>query len=73
MFVDGYMVDSFKCDNWRYNAMSTYANDGDKINTAALCASLDYDQDAQPIERGKIFGYVNDLVGFMEEWQNEKI
>lgn len=43
--------------------MSIYTNDGDKISTAALFASLDYDHDAQQIERGELFGYVNDLVG----------
>lgn len=43
--------------------MSIYTNDGDKINTAALFASLDYDQDAQQIESGEFYGYVNDLFG----------
>lgn len=43
--------------------MSIYTNDGDKINTAALFASLDYDQDAQRIESGEFYGYVNDLFG----------
>lgn len=43
--------------------MSIYTNEGDKISTAALFASLDYDQDAQRIERGEFYGYVNDLVG----------
>lgn len=43
--------------------MSIYTNDGDKINTAALCESMEYAQDAQQIERGEIFYYVNDIVG----------
>lgn len=34
--------------------MSIYTNDGDKISTAALCASLDYDRDAQQIKSGDI-------------------
>ena len=43
--------------------MSLYTYDGDRINTAALFASLDYDQDAQRIERGEFYGYVYDLFG----------
>lgn len=43
--------------------MSIYANDGDKINTAALFASLYYDQDAQQIENGEFYIYVYDLFG----------
>lgn len=42
--------------------MSLYTYDGDRINTAALFASLDYDQDAQCIESGAFFDYVSDLV-----------
>lgn len=43
--------------------MSIYTYDGYKISTAALFASLGYDRDAQQIERGEIFYYVNDIVG----------
>lgn len=43
--------------------MSIYNENGDKINTAALFASLDYDQDAQRIESGEFYGYVYDLFG----------
>lgn len=43
--------------------MSIYANDGDKINTAALFVSLYYDQDAQQIESGEFFEYLYDLFG----------
>lgn len=43
--------------------MSIYTNDGERINTAALCESMEYAQDAQQIERGEFYGYVNDLVG----------
>lgn len=43
--------------------MSIYTYDGDKISTATLCASFDYETDAQQIERGEFYGYVNDLVG----------
>lgn len=43
--------------------MSIYTNDGDKINTAAIYDAMEYAQDAQQIERGEIFYYVNDIVG----------
>lgn len=43
--------------------MSLYTYDGDKINTAALCESMEYAQDAQQIENGEFFNFVNDLVG----------
>lgn len=42
--------------------MSLYTYDGDKINTAALCESMEYAQDAQRIESGAFFDYVSDLV-----------
>lgn len=41
--------------------MSIYTYDGDKISTAALCASFDYETDAQQIERGEFYSYINDL------------
>lgn len=43
--------------------MSIYTNDGDKISTEALCASFDYETDAQQIERGELFDFVYDLFG----------
>lgn len=43
--------------------MSIYTYDGDRINTTALCASFDYETDAQQIERGEIYNYVQDLFG----------
>lgn len=43
--------------------MNLYNDNRERINTAALFASLDYDQDAQQIERGEFYSYVNDLVG----------
>lgn len=43
--------------------MSIYTNDGDKINTAAIYDAMEYAQDAQQIERGEFYGYVNDLIG----------
>lgn len=43
--------------------MSLYTYDGDKINTAALCESMEYAQDAQRIESGEFYGYVYDLFG----------
>lgn len=43
--------------------MSLYTYDGDKISTAALFASFDYDQDAQQIENGEFCRYVYDLFG----------
>lgn len=43
--------------------MSIYTNDGERINTAALCESMEYAQDAQRIESGEFYGYVYDLFG----------
>lgn len=43
--------------------MSIYTNDGDKINTAEIYDAMEYAQDAQQIESGEFYGYVNDLVG----------
>lgn len=43
--------------------MSLYTYDGDKINTAALCESMEYAQDAQRVESGELYGYVYDLFG----------
>lgn len=43
--------------------MSIYTYDGDKINTAALCASFDYETEAQQIESGQFYRYVYDLFG----------
>ncbi len=44
--------------------MSIYTNNGDKISTAALFASLDYDQDAQQIERGAMYEDVYDILNY---------
>lgn len=43
--------------------MSIYTNDGYKISTAAIYASLDYSQDAQQIENGAMYEFVYDLFG----------
>ena len=51
--------------------MSLYTNEGDKISMAALFALLDYDHNAQQIERGEFYGYVNYLVwGLCEIFKN---
>ena len=43
--------------------MSLYTNDGDKINTLPIFQAQDYAMDAQQIEHGEFYSYVNDLVG----------
>lgn len=58
--------------------MSIYTNDGDKINTAAIYDAMEYAQDAQQIERGEIFYYVNDIVGVYGKfsktyWQQQTV
>ena len=43
--------------------MSLYTNEGDKISMGPLYEAMEYAQDAQQIERGEFYVYVNDLVG----------
>lgn len=43
--------------------MSIYTNEGDKISTAPIFQAQDYAHDAQQIERGEFYNYVNDLFG----------
>lgn len=43
--------------------MSLYTYDGERISTTALCEAMEYAQDAQQIERGEFYSYVNDLFG----------
>lgn len=43
--------------------MSIYTYDGDKINPAALCESMEYAKETQQIESGQFYRYVYDLFG----------
>ena len=43
--------------------MSLYTNEGDKISMGPLYEAMEYAQDAQQIENGEFFNYINDLFG----------
>lgn len=43
--------------------MSLYNENGERINTAAIFESMEYDQDAQQIESGAMYEFVYDLLG----------
>lgn len=43
--------------------MSIYTYDGDKISMGPLYEAMEYAQDAQQIENGEFFNYINDLFG----------